>query len=154
MASTPAALMRSRSAPQPITTLAASASSSEKPFIQRSLSHVDVEKDTHAKRRIAAQTTKSRQGPPVSSPSTSTPGDPFNLSGFFPTSLSAIGSEEKEWQWLREEGEEGGRRKYQRCGGDEEGTVRGGRSAIFGEETSDAIKSEDKLGVLALSRCI
>ncbi len=142
MATTP--LVRSRSAPQPITALspaASTASTSKGIFIQRSSSHDDVD-NSYVKRQIAIQTTKSRQ-------EAVSHGDPFHLSGFFPTSLSVIGNEEEEWRWLREEGEEkqegGGQR------GDEEGPIGSGRSMIFNEETSDTIRGEDKLGVLSLS---
>lgn len=114
---------------------------------------MDVEKDSYTKRRVAIQATKSRQGICPPSVAESPEGGPFNLSGFFPTSLSAIEGEEEEWRWLRGEGEEG-KGEGQRYRGEEEGPVRGGRSAIFGEETSDAIKGEDKMGVLTLSKCL
>ncbi|KAF5356118.1 hypothetical protein D9756_004056 [Leucocoprinus leucothites] len=136
MASTTASLVRSKSAPQPIAGLAPVSKSSKRPSIQRSASHVDVDKDSYTKRRVAAETTKSRQeprAPPLAVPA----GDPFNLAGFFPTSLSVIGNEEEEWRWMNEAGEE-------------DGSVRGGWSAIFGNETGETIKREDKLGVLAL----
>ncbi|KXN81135.1 hypothetical protein AN958_06089 [Leucoagaricus sp. SymC.cos] len=134
MASASTSLVRSQSAPPPIATLAPAAS---KPSIQRSASHMDVDKDSDTKRHMVAQTTKSRQGPYL--PSLPIPaGDPFNLSGFFPTTLSAMGGEDEEWRWAREAGEE------------EEEPVRSGRLALFGEETSKTIEREDKLGVLAL----
>lgn len=148
MANTP--LVRSRSAPQPIAGLVPVASTSKGTFIQRSASHEDVD-NSYVKRQIAAQTTKSRQEAYWPSPSVSSSGDPFNLSGFFPTSLTAIGNEEEEWRWLREEGEQKGEQKRARYREDEEGPARGGRSMIFGEETSDTIRGEDKLGVLSLS---
>ncbi|TFK36817.1 hypothetical protein BDQ12DRAFT_226172 [Crucibulum laeve] len=70
-------------------------------------------------------------------------GDPFSLLGFFPVSLTGIESED-EWQWLREE--ERRDEKY------EGGTSRS--QSIFGEKdekgTGEAIKGEDKLGVLSL----
>jgi hypothetical protein len=134
MASNSASLVRSKSAPQPIAGLAPTA---KKPSIHRSVSHVDVEKDSYTKRRVASETTKSRQG--SHAPALAAAGDPFNLSGFFPTSLSAIGSEEEEWRWLHD------------TDTDEDESVRGG-SALFGKETDETIKREDKLGVLALSK--
>jgi len=67
-------------------------------------------------------------------------GDPFSLSGFFPSSLG-----EEKWDWLR--GEEKVEKKIWAA---EEG---GSANVLFGESdklTQEAIKGEDKLGVLSL----
>jgi hypothetical protein len=114
----------------------------ERPSIQRSISHVDLGKDSGAKRRASAELTEPKRD-----------GGPFNLSGFFPTSLSAIRREEEEWGWLRGEGEEG-KEEEDREQREEEEPLRGGGSAIFGKETGEAIEGEDKLGVLTLSKSV
>ena len=89
--------------------------------------------------------------------------DPFSLSGFFPTSLAAREhpDSEQEWDWLRAATDEDG--------AEEEEEYRSGRVSPISESDSewnvptpcspdmedvlagDAIKREDKLGILALS---
>ncbi|KAG5647628.1 hypothetical protein DXG03_008981 [Asterophora parasitica] len=67
-------------------------------------------------------------------------GDPFSLSGFFPSSLG-----DDKWGWLRDEEKE-----QEKQWSTEDGD---GGSVLFGEEdsmTREAIRLEDKLGVLSL----
>lgn len=129
-------LVRSRSVPQPLMGMASV--SAARPSIQRSISHMDVRKDSGPRRRGSTELTESKRD-----------GGPFNLSGFFPTSLSAIRGEGEEWVWWRGDGEEG-KEEEDRERREEEGPLREGWSALFGAETSEAIMGEDKLGVLML----
>lgn len=73
--------------------------------------------------------------------------DPFSLSGFFPTTLG----EEDEWGWLRDEGSD--KEEWGGLHGEEleEGGVIFGHTES-GNVTQDAIKDEDKLGILSLGR--
>ena len=95
--------------------------------------------------------------------------DPFSLSGFFPASLSALERPEadQEWDWLHhhaddDDDEDGGEER-------EDAAYRSGRVSPISESddewnvptpcspdvedllTGDAIRREDKLGILTLS---
>ncbi|KAF7785057.1 hypothetical protein Agabi119p4_1222 [Agaricus bisporus var. burnettii] len=133
------------SVPQPIRGIASV--SLEKSAMQRSVSYEDVEKESGTRRRASAELKEAKRD-----------GGPFNLSGFFPTSFSAIRRGEEEWRWLRGEEEDGEEdeaeweeeEESEGERGEGEGPLSGG-SAIFGKETSEAIKGADKLGALLLT---
>lgn len=72
-------------------------------------------------------------------------GDPFNLGNFFPT--SRVFEEEEDWNWLRSD---------HSTHAESMAVVRTPAPMMFGlvgdKLATEAIKNEDKLGVLSLSR--
>ncbi|KAF8078733.1 hypothetical protein FPV67DRAFT_75145 [Lyophyllum atratum] len=124
------ALQRSKSAPQGIPALLAIP-----PSLPRASSFHTIQKAVNSVKtvplavEVAERTNLER-------------GDPFSLSGFFPSSLG-----EEKWGWLR--GDEKAEKKIWAA---EEG---GSGNVLFAESdklTQEAIKGEDKLGVLSLGR--
>ncbi|RDB28625.1 hypothetical protein Hypma_015636 [Hypsizygus marmoreus] len=115
------ALQRSKSAPHAIPALLP-------PSLPRSSSFHTMPE--------AAKRAPIKHEPPVAE-------DPFSLAGFFPSSLG-----EEKWAWLREDiREQDGEWKT----GDEDGTtVVCGLNGELEKLTRDAIKDEDKMGVLSL----
>jgi len=140
-------LKRSKSAPQPIATLITF-------NLPRSHSQQYLQQNAQRKglRGLAVSPTFSRADRE----------DPFSLSGFFPSSFGGL-EEEEEWNWLREEDEEEGyRRSIEPLGIAEDAasvsSLPGTPTVMFGhvedELTREAIKGEDKLGVLSLGMSI
>ncbi|TFK30760.1 hypothetical protein FA15DRAFT_29656 [Coprinopsis marcescibilis] len=139
-----AALQRSQSAPQPLSTLAPlnGENSQQKPLL-RTVSHQHMHK-TRTESYLKPLVFGGSRALPTS-PLSPDQEDPFNLQAFYPPLWRGEG-----WQWLREETvtEED----------EEEAEVEaedaGGSPAIFvpseDKATSEVIKGEDKLGILSI----
>lgn len=72
--------------------------------------------------------------------------DPFSLGGFFPGSSRTAHQEEEQWKWLQRD-EDSERASVSSFSVDEEDSVLG---ELDDELAREAIKVEDKLGVLSL----
>lgn len=137
-------LQRSKSAPHPFPTLLTTSS------LPRSTSHVQLPqklpKSAHPHVHFR---------PPAPSPGF-TPrterADPFSLGEFFPSSLGYTAeTQTEEWNWLRDGEEENEDEENE---AQEQEQVKDQTSQKNDELAEDAIKREDKLGVLSLGESL
>lgn len=135
-------IKRSQSAPQPIeaiftsTKIRASTSKAPNADLPRSKSYLVDHSVSHS---------------PLATPWVERE-DPFSLGGFFPASNRSAAAEGEQWKWLHRDEDESGRDEGQSVASfsvDEDDSVLG---ELEDELAGEAIKVEDKLGVLSLGK--